>query len=137
MLPKLLNFCKQNSKDLFLAAIIALVAIIGFGLGRLSKIRELKMPITIENGIIEPSGDQTEAQASSLQTASAINSIPQANTDITNAGSLVASKNGTKYYYPWCAGVSKIKEENKVFFTNTEEATKAGYSPAANCKGLK
>ncbi len=48
----------------------------------------------------------------------------------------VASKNGTKYYYAWCAGVTKIKEENKVWFSTKEEAEKAGYTPAANCKGM-
>ena len=48
MIPKLIKFCKENNKELYLAAVIILVATISFGLGRLSKIREEKTPITIE-----------------------------------------------------------------------------------------
>ncbi|MFH1608762.1 MAG: hypothetical protein ABH951_01935, partial [Patescibacteria group bacterium] len=51
-------------------------------------------------------------------------------------GLLVGSKNGTKYHYPWCSGALRIKEENKVWFNSMEEARQAGYTPAANCKGL-
>jgi len=50
--------------------------------------------------------------------------------------SFVASKNGTKYHYPWCPGAQSIKEENKIWFSTKEEAEKAGYQPASNCKGL-
>ena len=37
MIPKLIKFCKENNKELYLAAVIILVATISFGLGRLSK----------------------------------------------------------------------------------------------------
>jgi hypothetical protein len=50
---------------------------------------------------------------------------------------LVASKNGTKYYFPWCSGVSKINEANKVWFDSYESAQKAGLTAAANCPNLK
>lgn len=52
------------------------------------------------------------------------------------AGGYVASKSGTKYYLPWCGSVSRIKEENKVWFATKEEAEAAGYKPATNCKGM-
>lgn len=39
----------------------------------------------------------------------------------------VASVNGTKYYYPDCGDVSRIKEENKVWFATEQEAIRAGY----------
>ncbi len=48
----------------------------------------------------------------------------------------VASKTGTKYHLPWCSGARRIKDENKVWFATKEEAEAAGYTPAANCKGL-
>lgn len=48
----------------------------------------------------------------------------------------VASKNGTRYYLPWCAGADRISEANKVWFKTQEEAKSAGYSPASNCDGL-
>jgi len=52
MIPKLVKFCKENNNELYLATIIILTAVISFGLGRLSKIREEKMPITIESSEI-------------------------------------------------------------------------------------
>jgi methylphosphotriester-DNA--protein-cysteine methyltransferase len=51
-------------------------------------------------------------------------------------GGYVASKNGTKYHLPWCGSAKQIKEENKVWFATKEEAEAAGYTPAANCKGI-
>lgn len=51
--------------------------------------------------------------------------------------SVVASKSGTKYHLPSCAGAKKIKPENLVTFANEDEAKKAGYTPAANCPGLQ
>lgn len=50
---------------------------------------------------------------------------------------IVASKNGTKYHYPWCSGAKQISDKNKITFKSIEEARKAGYTPASNCKGLK
>ena len=49
---------------------------------------------------------------------------------------VVASKNGTKYYLPGCAGADRIAEVNKVWFPSPSAARKAGYAPAANCAGL-
>jgi hypothetical protein len=49
---------------------------------------------------------------------------------------LVASKSGTKVYYVWCSGVSRIKPENKVFFDTVDEALNKGYTKASNCPGL-
>lgn len=53
-----------------------------------------------------------------------------------SGGAYVASKNGTKYYLPTCAGAERINEENRVWFASVAEAQAAGYGPAANCKGL-
>ena len=52
------------------------------------------------------------------------------------AGRVVASKNGTKYYPPDCAGAARISDANKVWFISPAAALKAGYEPASNCKGL-
>lgn len=51
-----------------------------------------------------------------------------------SSGQVVASKSGTKYYFPSCAGANRISEANKVWFATPELATAAGYAPAANCK---
>lgn len=106
--------------DVYIVAIIILVGFAGFGLGRLSKTEELRTPVKIINA--------------SGQTSSALS------TEIVGVesaeGVLVGSKNGTKYHFPWCSGAQRIKESNKIWFSSKEEATRAGYTPALNCKGL-
>jgi hypothetical protein len=54
----------------------------------------------------------------------------------TPGGQIVASKSGTKYYLSSCAVASRISEANKIWFTSAAVAEAAGYTPAANCKGL-
>ena len=60
---------------------------------------------------------------------------PLSGTD-SEAGQVVASKNGTKYYLPDCAGADRIAPANKVWFASAAAAAAAGYTPAVNCKGL-
>jgi hypothetical protein len=50
---------------------------------------------------------------------------------------IAASKSGTKYYYVNCAGLSRIKPENLVYFGSEVEAEAKGYSLAQNCKKPK
>ncbi|MFZ3044134.1 MAG: hypothetical protein WA058_03480 [Minisyncoccia bacterium] len=56
--------------------------------------------------------------------------------NLEQAGQIVASKSGTKYYLSSCAGADRISEINKVWFSSVAAAGAAGYAPAANCKGL-
>ncbi len=42
----------------------------------------------------------------------------------------VASKNGKRYYLPWCYSGS---EKNKIKFKSQKEARKLGYTPAKSC----
>ncbi len=49
-------------------------------------------------------------------------------------GSVVASANGTRYYFPWCSGVSRIREENKIWFQTEQDAQNAGYTKATSCQ---
>jgi len=133
MLSEIIKLCKRpagwvknNNKELYLTAVIILVAVISFGLGRLSKIREEKTPITIEN-----LKENTETSESKSLSTSNVNSGIKADKIF------VASRNGKKYYYAWCESANVIKEQNRVWFSTQAEAEKAGYQPAANCKGLK
>ncbi len=120
MLAKIIKFCKDNERDLILVFVVILTSVAGFGLGRLSRIRELKTPIMIE---------ENSKPGFEVNTAAVSN--------IVSSGQFVASKNGSKYHFPWCSGAQSIKEENKIWFNSREEAEKAGYEPASNCKGLK
>ncbi len=62
----------------------------------------------------------------------------EAPTQPVGAGSVgvVASKNGTKYYLPSCSVADRISAANKVWFASPALAVAAGYTPAANCKGI-
>ena len=131
---------KCKSDKVFITLLIILVGIGAFGLGRLSKIEALKQGISIEapaavanalNGQNQAlNGDFKPLNSPSAETAN------QSNPAI-ESGQVVASKNGTKYHFPWCSGGKTISEANKIYFNSIEEARAAGYTPAANCKGLK
>ncbi len=96
-----------------LVAIVFLVGLASFGLGRLSALEDVKPPVAIE-----------QAPMASKPAALAL------------GGLLVASRGGSVYYYPWCAGAGKILPANQVWFSSEAAATQAGYAPAKACKGL-
>lgn len=126
-IQKIKSFCEANKNDLYVAAIIFLVGMASFGLGRLSVLWPKKEPITITNDQRLTTNDKIFDTKSVAESASVINTIK---------GKYVASKSGTAYHYPWCQGAQKIKEGNKVWFQTKEDAVKAGYRPAGNCNGL-
>lgn len=101
----------------FWVAIISLVAITSFSFGRISGLQDKREPVRVIN--------------SNTQAAAAVG--------VGNIGgeSVVGSKNGTKYHYPWCAGAKQISSKNLITFESIEKARAAGYTPASNCKGLK
>lgn len=111
---KIKNWAEDAISEWGIMAIVILVGLASFGLGRLSAIEEARPAISV-----------TEAQAS----AAALS--------ITPGGLVVASRQGSAYHYPWCSGASTIKEGNKVWFESEETARRAGYVPAKNCKGLQ
>ncbi|MFQ5661709.1 MAG: hypothetical protein ACE5F2_00445 [Candidatus Paceibacteria bacterium] len=112
--------------DLYIVAIIILVGFAGFGLGRLSLIEDSRDPVRIE---FPKSLSASVLNSSKTPEGTAVPS--------GDNGLLVASKNGSKYHYPWCSGGKRISEKNKIWFDSVDSARKAGYTPAKNCKGLK
>lgn len=119
----------------FVPVIIILVAIIGFSLGRISGLQEKREPVRVLNNSSpkvtgEVLGDSTSPPNPSPR-------IGEGSPATSESGTVVASKNGTKYHYPWCAGAKQISEKNKISFSSIEAARAAGYTPAANCKGLE
>lgn len=113
-----------ENTSFFNAVLIILVAFSSYGLGQLSQKEKNNLPISITN------------KAQIYQSLDDSNLKKEVTPPTTITGKYVASKNGTKYHAPWCSGASTIKEENKIWFNSKEEAEVAGYSPAANCKGL-
>jgi len=126
---KIKYFVEDNKSDLLVAVAVFLVGLGGFGLGRLSAIWSEKKPITI----IQNQEENTEALRPTLDRqniASVVSAIQNKH------GKYIASKSGTAYHFPWCAGAQKIKEANKIWFNTKEEAESRGYKPAGNCEGL-
>jgi hypothetical protein len=105
--------CKRSlgrvPRDLLVVALILAASLASFGLGLLAGREGRGAPVVLE-----------DAPAAA----------PAA------GGQVVASKNGTKYYLPWCGGAKNISAANLVTFPSAAAAQAAGYSPAANCKGL-
>lgn len=131
ILTKLAEFSKParsvgKAEPYFLPAIVLLVGFTAFGLGRLSVLGEGSPRLIIHM----PDGT-TQAAA----VGKTVNSVVSPN-QATRTGVYVASKSGTKYYLPSCAGAARIKEGNRVWFATVAEAQAAGYTAAANCPGL-
>ena len=96
-------------QDVLLVIILLLACLLSFGLGYLAgKDYDNGSPVTLETSpLVASTADQ-----------------------------IIASKNGTKYYLPWCSGVDRITDANKIYFDSEESAKAQGYSPASNCKGF-
>lgn len=52
---------------------------------------------------------------------------------VFSRGPYVGSVSSDKFHHESCPGARLIKEGNKVYFSNKEDALKAGYAPAGNC----
>lgn len=116
--------------DLYIIIMIILVGTASFGLGKISSYEKNRLPISVLK-------TQDYMLSTVLEsTSDKITTTDKPKSENTN-GLVVASKSGTKYYYPWCSGVSRIKEENKVWFDSIENARAKGLTPASNCTGLK
>ncbi|MFC1751649.1 hypothetical protein ACFLY5_00700 [Patescibacteria group bacterium] len=116
-------FNKLNAghiNDIVIILIILLVGVISFGLGRISMFLANKVPVSVNLANVSTGDDAVTTKQGF----------------VVEEKLYVVSRNGTKYHYPWCSGAQRIKEENKIWFATKEEAEKAGYTPAANCKGL-
>lgn len=122
----------------YFALILIVVSVGSFGLGRLS---------------LESTSDVPPPRSSSTQSAAVVAPLSKVQTEVaTNDSSLiptstsvfdttplqlVASRNGTKYHRLDCPGAKQITEQNKITFDSIATARAAGYTPAANCKGLE
>ena len=121
-----LDFDGLLEKNSFLTILVILVAIISFGLGRTSGLETVNKNIDIEF----PKGQEASAFLGTFATTT-----PKA-LPVKTSGTYVASKNGTKYYLPTCSSSKRISKQNRIWFDTKVEAEGAGYSPAANCKGI-
>ena len=120
--------------DIFLVVTMILVGAGGFGLGRLSALQNEERPVRIAYSEEQEGLEISKPSSKSVAASGALSVSSQGK--VLEEGSLVASKNGTKYHLPFCPGADRILEANKIYFASKAEAEKAGYTPAANCKGI-
>ncbi|MFM2381669.1 MAG: hypothetical protein RLZZ76_436 [Candidatus Parcubacteria bacterium] len=116
----------------YFGVLIVLASITSFGLGRWSihDLADAKSTEPVELQALLPVnlvGPQQQISSSTVVTPPVVPKVEK---------KYVASKKGTKYHLLWCSGAKTIKEENKLYFGSKEEAEKAGYGPASNCKGI-
>ncbi len=108
------TFLTNIPRDVLIILVLITTATLSFGLGYLAG----------EDGReVAPAAFHDSLRIDGSATSSAL----------TETAGVVASKNGTKYYLPTCAGANRISEKNKVWFATIAAAVEAGYTPAANC----
>lgn len=124
LIGKVKVYISDRRNDLFTAAVVALVGIIGFGAGRLTILLPKKSDFVIETsreGIVKVEDKKMQSDKASSTAATAKDT------------SVVASKRSKFYHYTWCPGAQKIKVENKLAFASAEEAEAKGLRLAGNC----
>ena len=126
--------------------VVLLASSASFGLGYVTgEGKADEEPVRIEQGAASAESTQgltaavsaapLTAKATVVKPAKAKKAEP-VGTATEATGKYVASKKGTKYHLPTCSGAKTMSPENKIWFTTKEEAEAAGFTPAANCKGL-
>ncbi len=122
------EWAKKNQADIVLVAGFVLVAIISFGIGYLTAPGPQKSPLLIE-GPEAAIGEVLNQATGESATSSSQTRLMLAN----EKGMFVASKNGTKYHWPWCSFAKNIKPENEVWFRTEAEAQASGKYTACGC----
>ena len=126
MLSKITNFIKSTQYQLFLAVCIILISVISFNLGKINALH--KTPLTITENKNQNQKADIYSASIKTNTTSKQNVAPIDNRVVVSKASTTR-----KYHHVWCASASKIKEENKLWFSSAQEAEVAGYTLAGNC----
>lgn len=127
---------KLLERNTFVALVVLLSVFSAFALGRLSAMEENRTPAKITFPEERTTAATVISKTVPAQPVRVPVPIPQPQTMEEGGGEYVGSRNGTKYHLPWCSGAKRISEKNKIRFASKEEAENAGYTPAANCKGI-
>ncbi len=129
-----------GDSDTLIALVLLCVSMCSFILGRVSVLGTGAFDMSQNNAEIISSIDESITLKSQepplIESSERVSATTAEIPIVASSGQYVGSKNGTKYHLPWCAGAQQIKEENKVWFSSKKEAEGAGYTPAANCKGI-
>ncbi len=136
-------------KDIFVFLALLLIGAGAFMVGRISvgeteRKNELKIisPSNVsaitEEAQFEANSSISEAQiTSSASTTSRTFKTHQLTPAAKlKSGMYFGSKNGKVYYLPSCPSANRIKDENKIWFKDKQDAETRGYRPTSNCKGM-
>jgi len=137
---KLKDWWQKHSEKIILAVGIILIAAISFEAGFLRGQKNQQEPVTVNQAACAPCPSEltNDEQAKNKprvnnSTGSAENKNATAITTENNKCAFVASKNSDKYHLATCQWAEKIKAENKLCFSSSDEARKRGYQPAKCC----
>lgn len=62
-----------------------------------------------------------------------IEAVTESDNNTAPQDGYVGNKNSKVFHLPSCSGVQKMKDSNKVYFTDRSDATEAGYTPCSLC----
>jgi hypothetical protein len=110
----------------YISLVILCVGFGSFLLGRLSVMAERREPVIVEESPI-PVDPGISTMTKEIN---APVEVPP------TKGKYVGSRSSKKLHLPTCSGAKSLKEENKVWFATKEAALAAGFTPAANCRGI-
>jgi hypothetical protein len=117
--------------NIAVTGLVGLALIVGYMLGRAHEFGLYKGDVQVFN--VPLYANISDANASNIS-APVVNKSDVNKSSDTSQGDIVASKNGTKYYPKGCSGISRIKEENKIYFRTEAEAVASGLEKSVTCK---
>jgi len=104
---------------IFLAIIFIANTIGSFAIGRISVLESQKQESRVKGVFIDTSASEVYFDAQEARSEAQM--------------TIFASINGTRYYPANCRAGKSIKEENRIWFINENEAKMAGYTLAKSC----
>jgi hypothetical protein len=130
---KIKGFNRIDKNTLIISAIILLVALGSFFLGRISvqgnRNTEDVNIVDSSTGLPINKENYIEKSYENKKTISSTENY----TNESSKGVYVASKNGKLYYTAECNGARRLSEKNKIWFDTSTEAENAGYTFAESC----
>lgn len=118
---------KHHRRDIWIGLCIALTSWSAYNVGRIRAFQEA------QNG---SRGLISDVSGTGIPAPSAVTIRQASKAPVRTDLRVVASKSSSskKYHYTSCAGASKIKDSNKIWFDTAAEAEEKGYTLAGNCR---
>jgi len=142
--PKIAKIKKifyKNEDKIILTIGFVFIALISFGLGKISNYSLNNPPLEINDSQVDFVENflKTENKTNQGKVLSDVSeTVVSTNKNSSNKNDkkekqLVGSVKSKKYHLPDCSNVKRIKPENQIWFSSVEEAEKQGYQPAKCC----